>query len=69
MLEKKGSMQVKPQPGSTNGVGDDHLAVAETAAPERDLPSEETVGQALSDDPLDLSSTFALFHCQEWSWR
>jgi hypothetical protein len=55
MPEKKGSMQVKPQPGSTNGVGDDHLAVAETAAPERDLPSEETVGQALSDDPLDLS--------------
>ena len=55
MPDKHGSMQVKPQPESTNGVGRDHLATAETAASERDLPSEETVGQALSDDPLDLS--------------
>jgi hypothetical protein len=55
MPEKRSATQVKPRPGSSNGTGFDHLATAETAAPERDLPSEETVTQALSDDPLDLS--------------
>jgi hypothetical protein len=55
MSERKTSLQVKPQPGSNNGVSHDHLATAETAAPEQDLPSEETVSQALSDDPLNLA--------------
>jgi len=49
------STQTAVSPNGHKPIVDDDLATAETAAPERDLPSEDVVEQALSDDPLDLS--------------
>jgi hypothetical protein len=50
MPQKSSTPQVKNgQPVSL-----DNASLAEVVAPDRDVPAEETVNQALSGDPLDL---------------